>query len=334
LEAELEYTMMDKLQVSYMGLKLKSPLIVSSSRLTSRIDLLKEAEKNGAGAVVLKSLFEEQIDHFAGSVPDLTGYPEAGDYISNYTKAHSVEEYLSLIRSAKESLSIPVIPSINCYTSGGWIDFARHIEAAGADALEVNVFFLPVERRKTGVEAEKVYLELTEKLRKVISIPFAMKLGFRFSNILNMIDSLYVRGANGVVLFNRFYEPDINTDNLEIVPSKVFSSESEMRYVLRWIAMAASEDIRIDISASTGVHSSDDALKYILAGAGTVQLCSVLYQKGLGVISEMNGQISEWMDRKGFRTVNDFRGKLSYRNSGNPLMWERTQFMKYFSSED
>ncbi len=334
MENVSEYKKMNKLEVNYLGLKLKSPLIVSSSRLTSRIDLLKEAENSGAGAVVLKSLFEEQIDHFAGSVPDYTGYPEAGDYISNYMRANSVDEYLTLIRTAKATLSIPVIPSINCYTSGGWIDFAKTVESAGADALEVNVFFLPVDRKKSPAEAEKVYLELTEKLRKALKIPFAVKLGFRFSNILNMIDNLYVRGANGVVLFNRFYEPDININSLELVPSGVFSSASEVRYVLRWIAMASSEDIRIDISASTGVHNADDAIKYILAGASSVQVCSVLYQKGIGYIAEMNSRLSEWMDNKGFSTIKEFRGKLNYRNAGNPVIWERTQFMKYFSSED
>jgi dihydroorotate dehydrogenase (fumarate) len=334
LENEPETLKMENLSVRYLGFNLKSPLVVSSSRLTSSLDLLKEAEDNGAGAVVLKSLFEEQIDHHISSVKDTSGYPEANDYIANYTKAHSVNEYLNLIRKAKESLSVPVIPSINCYTSGGWTEFAKNIADAGADALEINVFFLPVDRKKSSLESENVYLELIEKLKKSINLPVAVKLGFRFSNILNMIDNLYMRGAAGVVLFNRFYEPDIDIKKIEIIPASIFSTETERRYVLRWIAMASSQDIKIDISASTGVHSGDDAIKYILAGAASVQVCSVLYEKGLSHIKTMNRQISEWMDKKGFSSVSDFRGKLNYRNTQKPLVWERTQFMKYFSSED
>lgn len=325
---------MGTLTVKYLGLDLKSPLIVSSSRLTSEIGHLKEAEDNGAGAVVLKSLFEEQIEHYIHSIPESTGYPEADDYLANYMRSGSVDQYLELIRNAKERLSIPVIPSINCYTSGGWTEFARNIAEAGADALEINVFLLPVDRKKTAADSEKVYLELIEKLRHIIQIPIAVKMGFRFSNILNMIDQFYMRGVAGIVMFNRFYEPDIDIDTLDIIPASIFSSSGEMRYVLRWIGMASSQDIKIDISASTGVHSGSDAIKYILAGANSVQVCSVLYEKGMKFLQTMNRQIEEWMDSKQFRSVNDFRGKLNYRNYTKPVVYERTQFMKYFASED
>jgi len=325
---------MGTLTVKYLGLDLKSPLIVSSSRLTSEIGHLKEAEDNGAGAVVLKSLFEEQIEHYIHSIPESTGYPEADDYLANYMRSGSVDQYLELIRNAKERLSIPVIPSINCYTSGGWTEFARNIAEAGADALEINVFLLPVDRKKTAADSEKVYLELIEKLRHIIQIPIAVKMGFRFSNILNMIDQFYMRGVAGIVMFNRFYEPDIDIDTLDIIPASIFSSSGEMRYVLRWIGMASSQDIKIDISASTGVHSGSDAIKYILAGANSVQVCSVLYEKGMKFLQTMNRQIEEWMDSKQFRSVNDFRGKLNYRNYTKPVVYERTQFMKYFAKED
>lgn len=325
---------MANLSVKYLGLNLKSPLIVSSSRLTSNLDHLKEAEDNGAGAVVLKSLFEEQIEYHIHSVSSATGYPEADDYVSNYMRSNTVDEYLNLIRSARDTLSIPVIPSINCFTAGGWTGFARQIADSGADALEINVFFLPVDRKKTAAESEKIYLELIEKLRKTINIPVAVKIGFRFSNILNMIDQFYVRGVAGVVMFNRFYEPDIDLNTIDIIPAPIFSAENEMRYVLRWIGMASAQDIKIDISASTGVHSGGDAIKYILAGASSVQVCSVLYNKGLGFLKTMNRQIVEWMDAKGFSSVNDFRGKLNYRNYVKPVFYERTQFMKYFAAED
>jgi len=325
---------MGNLSVKYLGLDLKSPLIVSSSRLTSSLEHLREAEDNGAGAVVLKSLFEEQIEHHIHAVSATTGYPEADDYLSNYMRSNTVDEYLNLIRNARKTLSIPVIPSINCFTSGGWTEFARQIADAGADALEINVFFLPVDRKKTAAESEKIYLDLIEKLRKTIKIPVAVKMGFRFSNILNMIDQFYMRGIAGVVMFNRYYEPDIDLDTIDIIPAPVFSSENEMRYVLRWIGMASAQDIKIDISASTGVNNGGDAVKYILAGANSVQVCSVLYNKGIGFLKTMNRQIEDWMEAKGFISVNEFRGKLNYRNYSKPVIYERTQFMKYFASED
>jgi dihydroorotate dehydrogenase (fumarate) len=161
-----------------------------------------------------------------------------------------------------------------------------------------------------------------------------VKLGFRFSNILNLIGNLYNRGVQGVVLFNRFYEPDIDIDTLEVVPSQIFSDPDEKRYVLRWIAMASSQDIKINISASTGVHSAGDAIKYLLAGSDTVQVCSVLYKKGLNYLADMNRELENWMDRKGFGSIPEFRGRLNYRNIERPVIWERTQFMKYFSTED
>jgi dihydroorotate dehydrogenase (fumarate) len=325
---------MGNLSVKYLGLGLKSPLIVGSSRLTSTPGNLKEAEDSGAGAVVLKSLFEEQITRHISSVDQSAGYPEADDYISNYVKSHSVDEYLNLIRKAKQILSIPVIASINCYSSEGWTGFAKNIEQAGADALEINVFFLPLDRKKSSLESEKVYLDLIEKLKKTIKIPMAIKIGYRFSNILYMIDQFYNRKVEGVVMFNRFYEPDIDINRVDVVPSSIFSTESERRLVIRWIGMASAQDIKIDISASTAVHSGADAIRYLLAGAHSVQVCSVLYDKGISFLKSMNRQIEAWMDNNEYKSVDEFRGKLNYRNYQKPVVFERTQFMKYFSSED
>ncbi len=323
---------MENLTTKYLGLTLKSPLIISSSRLTSTIGQLKEAEDNGAGAVVLKSLFEEQINYHIHSISSSHGYPEADDYLSNYIQANSVESYLDLIRKAKKNLSIPVIPSINCYTSRGWTGFAKNMAEAGADALEINVFFMPTDRKKSSADSEKLYLELIENLKKSVKIPLVLKIGFRFSNILFMIDQFYNRGIEGVVMFNRFYEPDIDINKMEVIPAAIFSQENERRYVLRWIGMASAQDIKIDISASTGVHSGQDAIKYLLAGADTVQVCSVLYNKGIPFIKTMNQQISDWMASKKFKNIDDFRGKLNYLNYEKPAVFERTQFMKYFSS--
>jgi len=325
---------MNNLSTSYMGLSLRSPIIVSSSRLTSTPGNLKLAEENGAGAVVLKSLFEEQIMNSINTVKVPSGYPEADDYIAYYTKSHSVDEYLDLIIKAKKNLTIPVIPSINCFSSEGWTEYARKIADSGADALEINVFFMPLDRKKSSAESEKIYFELISKLNQVIKIPLAFKIGNRFSNILYMIDQFYIRGIKGVVMFNRFYEPDIDVHKLEIVPAAIFSTAEERRYVLRWIAMASAQDIKIDISASTGVRNGEDAVRYLLAGASTVQVCSVLYQNGLPYLQKINQEISTWMEKHNFNNINDFRGKLNWINYNSPSVFERTQFMKHFASGD
>jgi dihydroorotate dehydrogenase (fumarate) len=323
---------MSNLNTKYLGFNLKSPLIVSSSGLTDNIDKLKAAEDNMAGAVVLKSLFEEQINHQAGSLHTTSDYPEATDYINSYTKSHSLDLYLNLISQAKKSLDIPIIPSINCITSDDWISFAKSIEGAGADALEINVFFLPLDKKMSAFEAEKLYFTLIEKLKKSISIPIVLKLGQRFSNLLNLVDQFYNRGVEGVVLFNRFYEPDIDINSLNITPASVFSSPEDKRYVLRWIGMIDSIVPKIDIAASTGVHTGHDAVKYLLAGADAVQVCSILYRNGIEYLSEMNEMIKVWMEQKEFKSISDFRGKLNYSNISEPTRYERAQFMKYFSS--
>jgi dihydroorotate dehydrogenase (fumarate) len=324
---------MEKLTTNYLGLKLKSPVIVSSSRLTSNLESLVKAEENGAGAVVLKSLFEEQIMFHINEFPS-HDYPEADDYVASYSREHTVGAYLDLVKNAKNSLGIPVIPSINCFSSGAWIEFASRIQDAGADAIEINAFFLPLDRQLKATDSEQIYLDLVAKLMKKITIPVVLKIGFRFSNVLNLIDQLYARGVKGVVLFNRFYEPDIDINRIEIVPAQILSSSIEKRYVLRWIAMASAMGLNINISASTGVTNGEDVIKYLLAGADTVQVCSVLYQKGMPFLQEMNQQVSDWMTEKNFDSINEFRGMLNWKNTRKPVIFERTQFMKYFSSLD
>lgn len=323
---------MANLSTSYLGLKLSSPLILSSSGLTDSIDKLKIAQDSGAGAAVLKSLFEEQINFQAGKLAESSDYPEAADYINYYTRSNSLETYLKLIKDAKSEVSIPVIPSINCVSSKEWIEFARNIEREGADALEINMFFMPVDKKLSPQDAEKVYFDLIEKLVSTLSIPVSIKLGQRFSNLLNLVDRFYNRGVKGVVLFNRFYEPDIDINSMSITPAAVFSSESDRRYVLRWIAMVDAFIKDIDLAATTGVHSGHDAVKYLLAGADAVQVASVLYSKGIEYVAEMNAAILSWMDDKGFSSVDSYRGKLNYKNIEDPEKYERAQFMKYFSS--
>jgi dihydroorotate dehydrogenase (fumarate) len=193
---------------------------------------------------------------------------------------------------------------------------------------------MPTDRKKPAADYEKVYFDLIDKLKKVIKIPVAFKVGPRFSNILYMIDQFYIRGIKGVVMFNRFYEPDIDVNSLEIVPSDVFSKSEERRNVLRWIAMTSAQDFKIDISASTGVRNGEDAVRYILAGASSVQVCSVLYHRGLPYLGTLNEEISDWMKKHNFNSISDFRGKLNWKNYKKPTVFERSQFMKYFASTD
>ncbi len=323
---------MPNLEVNYLGLKLKNPVIAGSSGLTSTIDKIRSIEQAGAGAIVLKSLFEEQINFEAGSLIMDHDYPEAEDYIKNYTKSNSVENYLNLIEEAKKNVSIPVIASINCVTASDWIGFSRKIEEAGADALELNVYFIPTDKFRPSADFENIYYQLARQVTKIISIPVSMKLGNQFTNVLGVVDHLYALGTKGVVLFNRFYEPDIDIDNMKLSSADVLSNSSDIRYVLRWIALISDKVSKVDISASTGVHSYEAVVKQLLAGAKTVQVCSLLYKKGIQEIANLVSGLEDWMNKKGFNEVKEFRGKMSYRNIPDPSVYERSQFMKYFSN--
>jgi dihydroorotate dehydrogenase (fumarate) len=282
--------------------------------------------------VVLKSLFEEQIVSMAHSMAAKESYPEADDYLHYYTRTNSVETYLDLVARARKSVRIPVIASINCFSPKGWIDFAVEIEKAGASALEVNIFFIPVDKHQSSSDSEVVYFKIIDNLRKKLTIPVSVKIGLRFSNLLNFTWQMHNHGASGIVMFNRFYEPDFDINNMNIIPASVLSNPVEQRYVLRWVGMVSSQDMNMDISASTGVYTGEDAIKYLLAGATTVQVCSALYKRGFTVITEINDSIRKWMDGKEFKTLGDFRGRLNYRNIENPSLFERSQFMKHYSS--
>jgi dihydroorotate dehydrogenase (fumarate) len=323
-------TMID-LSTTYGGLKLKSPLIVSSSGLTSSVGRIKKMAAAGAGAVVLKSLFEEQIMHEVESMGVQAGYPEAGDYLRAYTRENSLDDYLSLIRKAKEAVSIPVLSSINCVKSAEWIDFAAKIEQAGADALELNIYFLPLNRDKDPREYEKAYLDLVSKVREKVSIPVMVKLGNQFSNIPWMVNQLYMRGCAAVVLFNRFYHPDIDPEAFAFGTAEVLSSPADLRFPLRWIGIVSSQVKEIDLAASTGVHSGMAAIKQILAGAKAVQVCSVLYRNGIDYLNNMITEMKKWMEKKQYTSPDQFRGRMNYGSLKDPSVYERAQFIKYFS---
>ncbi len=322
---------MADLSTTYLGLKLKNPVIVSSSGLTNSVNKIEKLAEYGAGAVVLKSLFEEQINYEAGSMLKYTDYPEARDYINNYTKNNSLDEYLTLIEQAKAAVDIPVIASINCISASEWVSFAKKIEEAGADALELNVFYVPLKADQGSESYENVYYELVTKIKEYSSLPISVKLGPYFTNLLQVVNKLYFRGVAGVVLFNRFYAPDIDINKLNITSSEVFSSPADIRQSLRWIGIISEVIDKIDLSASTGIHDGAAVVKQLLAGATSVQVCSTLYKNGTEHLRKMISDLEKWMNDKSYASISDFRGKLNYKNIPDPSVFERTQFMKYFS---
>lgn len=323
---------MADISVKYLGFTLKSPIVVSSSGLTSSLDRIATLDKAGAGAIVLKSLFEEQIRYESSAMHRGGSYPEAADYINYYVKSNSLEDYLNLIEKAKEITSVPIIASLNCVSAKEWISFAREIEKAGADALELNVFFLPTNTKSSCAEVESLYFALLEKVQKYVKIPILIKIGQQFTTLSNFVSRLYYRGVKSVVIFNRFYFPDIDVDKVKITASEIYSSPADIRQTLRWTGILSKALPKIQISSSTGVHDGNAVIKLLLAGATTIQVCSALYINGLNYLSQILAEVSDWMDKHKYKKISDFRGKLSYKNIPDPSMYERTQFMKYYSS--
>jgi dihydroorotate dehydrogenase (fumarate) len=328
---------MANVETTYLGLKLKNPLVAASSGITNSAEKIKKLEEAGIGAVVLKSVFEEQINNEVTNLlrqdSQNTGYPEAEDYIRNYLHSNTITKHIQLIEEARKAVKIPVIASINCFSSNEWTSFAKDFQDAGADALELNIFYVPVNRREDSLSIEHLYLEVLEKVRKVVTIPVSVKIGLYLSNIVAMVDKLKAAGAKGVVMFNRFYEPDINLDTLELTAAEIFSSPVEIRHTLRWVGLVSSEIPDIDIAASTGIHDGNAVIKQLLAGAAVTQLCSSLYLKGNQVVPDILSQLQGFMRKWNFRYINEFRGRLSYRRIPDPMVYERSQFMKYYSDK-
>ena len=320
------------LSVKYAGLQLSSPVIVSSSGLTSSVNRIKKIEEAGAGAVVLKSLFEEQIRYEVDAMDKGNDYPEAEDYLNAYAKENSLNTYLDLITEAKKAVKIPVIASVNCHSSKEWTHFTKKMEDTGADALELNIYYLANDKRKDPREYEETYLNIVEEVTSRVKIPVTVKLGMHFSNPSWMADQVRIRGAAGLVLFNRFYAPDINTDELRMESAEVLSNQADMRYSLRWVGIISSTVEGIDISASTGVHNGLGVVKQLLAGADAVQICSVLYRNGIEYTQDVIAELKSWMERKKFNSVEEFKGRMSYKNIQDPAIYERAQFIKYYSN--
>ncbi|MCX6230009.1 MAG: dihydroorotate dehydrogenase-like protein [Bacteroidetes bacterium] len=321
------------LSTQYMGLTLKNPIIVGSSGLTASVENVIEIEKNGAGAVVLKSLFEEQIKNEINKTTQSGGssfaYPEALAHIKNYTELHSFESYLDLIVKCKKAVKIPVIASINCITASEWIVYARKIEEAGADALELNIFLLPSDLNHSSEENEKVYFDIINDIKKQVKIPIAVKTSFYFSGLAKMMLKLSWTGISSLVFFNRFFSPDIDIDNFLITSANVYSHPEEISTSLRWVAVL-SDKLYCDVAASTGIHDGKAVIKQLLAGAKATQIVSVLYLKGFEHIPVMLKDVEAWMQKHDFKSIEAFRGKMSYKKTGNTPAFLRVQFMQYF----
>ena len=321
-----------KLKTSYLGLDIKSPIIVSSSTLTGSVESIKRCAEAGAGAVVLKSIFEEQIlseirreeVHHDDDIYDL--YPEAQEYLNTFMRGTEIEIYEKLVRESKKNVDIPVIASVNCSTDGEWTSIARELQDAGADAIELNIAISAFDRDLDPRKIEEDYVEILKDVDKNINIPVSVKLGDHFTNISRMAFSLTKAGAKGLVLFNRFYNPDINIEKMKAVPGNSISAPEENHNTLRWISLLSSQGLPCELSASRGVYTGEDVVKQILAGAKTVQVCSTLYRNGIDYIKQMNADVEAWMERHEFNNVEEFRGIVNKKEDINVV--ERLQYLR------
>jgi len=324
---------MANLTTKYLGLDLKNPIIVGASELTNSVDSIKELAAAGAGAVVLKSLFEEQIlmDLNSERLNNMTGsYDHVENHLGFYLKNHSVQQYLTLIKEAKAAVDIPIIASINCFDENEWIDFAAQVQEAGADAIEVNLFVMPADVNTTGEELEVNYMNITKKLLEVVDIPISLKLSTYFSGLANYMTELATVGTHGLVLFNRFYSPKVDIEKEAIVSGTHRSTSADNANTLRWMGILSGK-VDCDLSASTGIHTSEDVISNLLMGATTTQMVSAIMANGAQHVTSVISGLEAWMDKKGYASVDDFRGKLNQKNVKNSMMLERAQFMKYFS---
>jgi dihydroorotate dehydrogenase (fumarate) len=321
------------LTTTYLGLKLRSPLVVSASPLSEDVDNIKRMADAGAAAVVLYSIFEEQLrqdrlelhrhlENGTNSFAEALSYfPEPSEY------RLGPEEYLKHIAAAKKTTGIPIIASLNGSSAGGWTSFAKQIQAAGADALELNIYYIPTSRDLTGTEVEMTYLDILKAVKANVTIPVAVKLSPFFSNMANMAKRLDEAGANGLVLFNRFYQPDIELESLEVKPNILLSTPMAMRLPLRWIALLYGQ-LNASLAATSGIHRASDALKMLMAGADVTMLCSTLLRHGIPQIAAIERDMIDWMDEREYESVEQLKGSLSQKNCAEPAAFERAQYMK------
>lgn len=322
------------LKTEYLGLQLKNPIIIGSSRLTGDLKTIKQCVEAGASAIVLKSLFEEQIVLEAESrlrkgINNEIYYwfPEASEKIFGLSKEENLLRYLEYVSSVKKSIDVPVIASVNCSSAKGWPEFAAKIEKAGADALELNIAIFPYNNEKSSEEIEQIYYQVLKDVKKNVNIPVSVKLGYNFTNIGSVASNLVNEGADGLVLFNRYFRPDIDIQTLKLVANDNFSIPDEHVIPLRWIGLLSGAKLNCDLVASTGIHDHEGVIKQILAGAKAVQIVSTLYLNGIPVIDKILKDLELWMTKKNFTSIEDFRSSaLEFQTTD--ASFERIQYMK------
>jgi len=325
------------LTTTYMGLKLNNPLVPSSSPLTADVGTIRQLEDAGAAAVVLHSLFEEQITHEAAELDHhlAAGTESFAESLSYFPRADDFrlgpEEYLEHVAKAKQAVNIPVIASLNGVTAGGWTQHAKMMEEAGADGLELNVYYIATDPSLTAQQVEDRYVEVLASVKQNVNIPVAMKLSPFFSAMAAMAKRLDEAGADALVLFNRFYQPDIDLDELKVIPNLVLSTPQEMRLPLRWIAILYGQ-LQASLAATTGVATGQDVLKVLMAGADVAQVCSVLLRKGGGELGVILSDVKAWMERHGYESVAQMKGSMSQKSVEDPAAFERANYMKTLNS--
>ncbi len=323
---------MSNLKTTFAGLELKNPIIAASCNRTNSVEHIQELANAGVGAVVLKSLFEENIVKQTDSYIDDSTYTEGLDYLQLYLKNHALDEYITLIKGCKAACDIPIIASINCWNIGEWVEFAKLIEEAGADAFELNIMSVQTEIDYVYGSYEQTHVDILREIRKAVKLPIIIKLGSNLTNPVSLTYRLKAEGANAVVMFNRMYQTDIDVYKLDYVPGHVLSSEQDLALPLRWIGIASGKVNSIDYALSGGVHSPEDIVKAILVGASAVEICSVLYQEGNAWIGKALEMIGEWQDKLSYLGIEEYKGKFSCKHQEGEERFNRTQFLKYFES--
>jgi dihydroorotate dehydrogenase (fumarate) len=327
------------LTTKYLGLELKNPLVASSSPLSKRVDTVKKMEDAGISAVVMYSLFEEQITHESKALDHYlergtNSFAEAVSFfpdLDNYNVGP--DEYLELIQKIKNVVSMPVIGSLNGISTGGWIDYAKKIEQAGADALELNMYYIPTDAALSSQELEKTYIDLVSDVKKQINLPLAVKLSPFFTSLPSLAKGLEQAGADGLVLFNRFIQPDLDIETLEVIPSLQLSTSSELRLPLRWTALLYGK-VHADLALTSGVHTVQDVVKSVMAGACVTMLASELLVNGTRRITELNSQLLDWMEKYEYKSITQMKGSMSQKNVAEPAAFERANYMRALTSYD
>lgn len=317
------------------SIRLSSPIIVASSGMTHRFDKIKEFAEAGAGAIVLKSIFEEQLEAEIGQMNSGSDYPEAAEYLAHYVESHALSDHMALIQQCKAELEVPIIASINCYKADSWLSYARQLVEAGAVALELNVMRIDTRISQEWGEPEAELVKLVKQVKEAMpTVPLTLKLGRHYTNIVKLARDLHLAGADGVVLFNRSYMPDIDIDREVITSGAVFSEAADYSESLRYAGLVHGGVGELSLGLSTGARNGRDLIKGLLAGADAVQYCTALYKEGPKLITEMNEYLSRWMEKKQYHNVKEFRGRLAATRVDHANLYERSQFMKYYASED